>query len=337
MNVPLRYKLPCDSFADLDFRPLPMLGNPHVQSVLGALPRHVFVEARRRHVVWLPDGDGLLVHDNPSRRWRPGQPMALIIHGLSGNATQPHVQRLATMLMQRGVRAFRLDLRGTGDGLPLARNVYHGARSDDIRAALAYMHKVSPASPLLLLGMSLGGSLALRVAGEMPVHPVPGLARVAALSPPIDLARCASMLARPANRIYEEIFVRCVLDEARRRQRYFPDLPPLRFPRGRLTFRLFDDHYTAPRCGYSCALEYYHHASVTSLLAHIHVPTLILSARDDPFIAIEPFEATPMSSHVVVRIVSQGGHIGFVGPDGAGGIRWGERRMVEWVLAGINK
>jgi predicted alpha/beta-fold hydrolase len=259
--------------------------------------------------------------------------MALFIHGLSGNATQPHVQRMAMMLMQRGVRVFRIELRGTGEGLPLARNVYHGARSGDIRAALALMHRLSPASPLLLLGVSLGGSLALRVAGEMPEHPVPGLARVAALSPPIDLARCAVMLARPINRIYEEIFVRCVVDEARRRQRYFPDLPPLRFPRGRLTFRLFDEHYTAPRCGFSCALEYYHRASVTSLLAHILVPTLILTARDDPFIAVEPFEATPMSDKVVVRIVAQGGHIGFIGHDGAGGIRWGERRMVEWVLA----
>ena len=79
-------------------------------------------------------------------------------------------------------------------------------------------------------------------------------------------------------RIYEEIFVRCVLDEARRRQRYFPDLPPLRFPRGRLTWRAFDDHYTAPRCGFTCALDYYHRASVTSLLAHIAVPALILTA-----------------------------------------------------------
>jgi predicted alpha/beta-fold hydrolase len=333
MNIPLHNTPPSDFLANLDFRPLPLLGNPHVQSALGAFPRHVVVEAQRRHVIWLPDGDGLVLHDNTPRRWRPGRPMALVIHGLSGNATQPHVQRLVMMLMQRGVRAFRIDLRGTGEGLPLARSVYHGGRSDDIRAALAYMHKLSPTSPLLLLGVSLGGNLALRVAGELPQHPVPGLARVAALSPPIDLAVCARLLARPVNRIYEEIFVRCVLDEARRRQRYFPDLPPLRFPRGRLTWRAFDDHYTAPRCGFTCALDYYHRASVTSLLAHIAVPALILTARDDPFIAIEPFEATPMSDRVVLRIVRKGGHIGFVGHDGAGGIRWGERRMVEWVLA----
>jgi predicted alpha/beta-fold hydrolase len=333
MNVLLANGAFDESLLEEDFRPLPLLGNPHVQSALGAVPRHVFVEAQRRHVVWLHDGDGLMLHDNPPRGWRPGQPMALLIHGLSSNATAPHTQRLAVMLMQRGVRAFRIDLRGAGEGLPLARNFYHGGRSDDIRAALLHMHRLSPTSPLLLLGVSLGGNLALKVAGELPDHPVPGLVRVAVLSPPIDLTVCAELLAQSHNWIYEEIFVRCVLDEARRRQRHFPDLPPLRFPPGRLTFRLFDENYTAPRCGFSCALDYYHKASVTSLLAHISVPTLILTARDDPFIAVQPFENARLSPHVLMRIVARGGHIGFVGNDGAGGIRWGERRMVEWVLA----
>jgi predicted alpha/beta-fold hydrolase len=196
------------------------------------------------------------------------------------------------------------------------------------------MHKLSPASPLLLLGISLGGKLALRVAGEMPEHPVPGLVRVATLSPPLDLELCGRLLARPTNRVYEEIFVRCVLDDARRRQRHFPDLPPLRFPPGRLTFRVFDEHYTAPRCGFAGAVDYYQRVSIASLLARIAVPTLILTARDDPFIAVEPFEKATLSAQVALRIVAQGGHIGFVGPDGAGGIRWGERRMVDWVLAG---
>ncbi len=123
-----------------------------------------------------------------------------------------------------------MELRGTGEGLPLARGVYHGGRSADVRAALAHMHDLSPRSPLLLMGVSLGGHLALGVAGEVPQHPVPGLRRVAALSPPVDLGLCAGLLGRPNNWIYEEMFVRCVLDDARRRQRYFPDLPPLRFP-----------------------------------------------------------------------------------------------------------
>jgi predicted alpha/beta-fold hydrolase len=256
-----------------------------------------------------------------------------LLHGLGGSAVSVHMQRLGSMLLALGVRVLRLDMRGAGAGLPLARRVYHSGRSADIRAALALMHRWSPGSPLLLVGVSLGGNLALGVAGEMLEHPVPGLRRVAALSPPIDLALCERMLAQPRNRLYEDLFVRDVLGEAQRRQYYFPDLPPLRFPRGRLSFRQFDDHYTAPRSGFASAEDYYHRASPARLLSRIPIPTLIVTARDDPFIAIEPFEEVTLSDQVSLYILPQGGHIGFIGRDGAGGVRWAERRLVEWLLA----
>ncbi len=115
------------------------------------------------------------------------------------------------------------------------------------------------------------------------------------------------------------------------RQKHFPDLPPLDFPK-RMTMRLFDDLYTAPRCGFNDALDYYRRGSSLPLLERIQVPTFILTARDDPFIAVEPFERLEVPGHIRVRIVPHGGHVGFLGWDGAGGIRWAERRLVEWVL-----
>jgi predicted alpha/beta-fold hydrolase len=240
---------------------------------------------------------------------------------------------MARHLLALGVRTVRLDMRGTGQGFPLARRVYHGGRSDDIRAALLAMHSWSPPSPLLVIGISLGGNLALKVAGEVARHPVPNLARVAVLAPPIDLTRCATLLCRPANRMYEDNFVRLLVAEARRRDRYFNEPSPVRFPR-RTTMRMFDDLYTAPRSGFADALDYYRRASAGPLVPHIRVPTLIMAARDDPFIAVEPFEELRVPSHIQVRIVPRGGHVGFLGWDGAGGIRWAERRLVEWVVAG---
>ena len=161
---------------------------------------------------------------------------------------------------------------------------------------------------------------------------MPGLKRVAAVSPPIDLPRCAALLSLPGNRLYEDNFIRELLVDARQRQRLFPDLPPLNFPRRRLTLRMFDDLYTAPRSGFADALDYYHKASCAPLIPNVELPTLILTARDDPFIAVEPFEELKAPSNVLVRILEHGGHIGFLGWDGFGGIRWGERRIVEWIL-----
>lgn len=316
---------------DFEFRPFPLMRNPHVQTLLGhLLPGPSCPVADRQRILWMPDGDGLVLHDNVPAGWRPGGPIALLVHGLSGSHASPHIARLAGLLLAQGVRTVRLDLRGAGKGLPLARSFYHAGRSDDLRAALGELHRWSPASPLWLLGVSLGGNLVLKLAGEAADGPVPGLARVAALAPPIDLARCAGLIALPGNRIYHDNFLRDLVLEARQRQRHFPDLPELRFPK-HLTLRQFDELYTAPRSGFADALDYYRRASAAPLIERIALPTLVLTARDDPFIAVEPFEQLRAPDNVTLRILPYGGHIGFVGWDGAGGIRWAERRLVAWM------
>ncbi|HTU23311.1 MAG TPA: alpha/beta fold hydrolase [Gemmataceae bacterium] len=326
----LAWKKPSAVF---EFQPLPLLRNPHIQTVLAALVPGVDCPLPdERSIVRLADGDSLVLHNNTPPGWKLGDSLALLVHGLSGSHLSSHIRRLAALLLERRVRVVRMDLRGAGAGLELARGVYHAGRSDDIRAVLAELHTWSPRSPLLLIGLSLGGALSLRLAGEAAKHPVPGLARVAAISPPIDLPRCSALLSLPKNRFYEDNFIRDLLFAARQRQRHFPDLPPLSFPRRRLTMRMFDDLYTAPRSGFADALDYYRRASCAPLIPHIQMPALILTARDDPFIAFEPFEELKAPPHVLVRIVEHGGHIGFLGWDGFGGIRWAERRIVEWSL-----
>jgi predicted alpha/beta-fold hydrolase len=129
--------------------------------------------------------------------------------------------------------------------------------------------------------------------------------------------------------MYERHFLRGLLEQARR-VRFLPDVPPVQFPR-KLTLRLFDDLFTAPRHGFADALDYYRRSSSFPLIERIAVPGLIMTARDDPFIAVEPFEALTPPPHLEVRILEHGGHLGFLGWDGVGGIRWAERRLAEWV------
>jgi predicted alpha/beta-fold hydrolase len=316
----------------LDFRPLPLLGNPHVQTLLGHLLRgRQDLRDSREHVLRLPDGDAVVLYDAVPAAWRPGGPVAVLVHGLGGSHDSHQVVRLGGVLYEHGTRVVRLDQRGAGKSLALSRLFYHGGRSGDVRAALAEVHRWSPDSPITLVGLSLGGNVVLKLAGEAAERPVPGLGRVAALAPPIDLGRCAALLGQRRNRIYANFFLREMTAHARQRQRYFPDLPALNFPR-RMTIRLFDDLYTAPRCGFDDAEDYYRRSSSLPLIGRIRVPALILTAKDDPFIAAEPFGELKPPSHIEVRVLSHGGHLGFLGWDGAGGIRWAERRIVEWLL-----
>jgi predicted alpha/beta-fold hydrolase len=315
------------------FRPLPLLGNPHVQTVLGNLlsGRTAGLPAEH-HQIPLPDGDRLLLHDSVPPGWRDGDRMALLVHGLGGSHRSGYMGRVGRHLFQVGFRVARLDLRGAGRGASLARRSYHAGCSADVRVAAEALLRRHPKSPLTLIGFSLGGNIVLKLAGESKDRPLSGLARVAALAPPIDLEACAALLAQPRNRFYESFFVRGLLAQAHRQRRFFPDLALPRFPR-RLTLRRFDDLFTAPRGGFSDALDYYRRASALPLLGQVDVPALLLTARDDPFVAVGPFEGLARFAKLEVQIVPQGGHLGFLGPDGAGGIRWAERRLLDWVSA----
>jgi predicted alpha/beta-fold hydrolase len=311
-----------------------LLGNAHVQTVLGHLlgGGTLDLPARARQVL-LPDGDRLVLHDSTPPGWRPGDRIVVLVHGLCGSHRSPGVQRLASVLLPHGLRVVRLDLRGAGRGAGLSRRTYNAGCSGDVRAALEAVHQTDPTSPLVLVGFSMGGNVVLKLAGEAAAVPVPNLERVAAVAPPADLERSAELLSRPANRLYELHFVRFLRQMALRQRRFFPDLPPFRFPR-RLTLRLFDDIYTAPLWGYSGALDYYRRASAAPLLEGIRIPAFLLTARDDPFVAPEPLAALAAAPGREVHVLEHGGHLGFVGWDGAGGIRWLERRLAAWILRG---
>jgi predicted alpha/beta-fold hydrolase len=317
------------------FRPWFWLRNPHVQTILAVVGKgSAFPHATVRRRVRLTDGDQLVLHDTTPPSWRTGDPVAVLLHGLGGCHRSGGIVRLARLLIGRRIRVVRMDLRGTGAGFALARGSYNAGCSADVRSALAVIHRLAPTSPIWLAGISLGGNVALKLGGETAEHPVANLVRIAAIAPPVDLENCLALLMHPRNRVYERHFVRELLALARRRARLFPDQPLPSFPR-QTSLRTFDDLYTAPRAGFRDAAEYYARSSSAQFVPSIGVPTLILSARDDPFISAGPIEKLIRPAHVAVRLTDHGGHGGFIGADGAGGMCWGERAVVSWLAADL--
>jgi len=319
-----------NSVHPLRFRPLPFLRNPHAQTLLGHLmpgPRLAF--PTRVRTVALVDGDLLAVHENVPPGWRDGQGIVILVHGLGGSHRSGYILRLAKRFLQHGCRVLRVDLRGAGAGAGLARRTYHAGCSGDLRAVVLDVHQRDPGSEMVLVGMSLGGNIVLKLAGEAASDPVPGLRAVAAVGPPIDLERCAFLMSRRP--FYDRYFARNLVKQVRWHQRHFPEVSLPQFPR-RLIMRQFDDLLTAPRWGFTDALDYYRRASALPVLSQVRVPAFILTARDDPFIAVESFEDLAGVNGLEVHIAEHGGHLGFLGRDGAGGFRWAERRVFEWVL-----
>lgn len=314
------------------FRPLPLLGNAHVQTILanvlgGSAPR---LPARILRVD-LPDGDALAVHDTRPTSWRPGRPIVVLIHGLGGNHRGPYLRRLGAFLTRHGLRVGRLDLRGAGAGKAWARRLYNADGWGDVAAVLQHYRLEAPFSPLGVMGFSLGGNIALRLASELAGGALEPAA-TASVNPPLDLLRCSALLQRQP--VYDRHYVRNLIRQVVEHQRSVPEMPRSRFPRG-LTLKDFDDLYTAPRGGFASAEDYYRRASSLPHLGRIRSRTLILTARDDPFVAVESFESVQAGPHVEVEIVPRGGHLGFLGWDGAGGIRWMERRVATWMATAL--
>ncbi len=313
------------------FNPLPLLGNPHVQTILGNLLTGVPHPSRsKRSAVALPDGDRIALHETPPRRATRNNhaPIALLVHGLGGSHRSAYMLRTTQRLSGLGWRVVRMDLRGAGVGIRLARRFYNAACTADLHAVIEYLLNAFPDAQLSVVAFSLGGNIALKYAGEYADRLPLRLRGVAVLAPPIDLVRCSELIARYP--FYDAFFVRHLTHQVAEHQRYFPDVPKVVFPR-RMLLRDFDEVYTAPRWGFASALDYYRRASSLPWVESIRVPTFILAARDDPFVAVAPFEELRPPECVRLQIVEQGGHMGFLGPDGMGGIRWAETQVIDWL------
>jgi uncharacterized protein len=322
-------------FSIPDFKPHPLLHNGHAQTLAGVyLPGGRFVERAVKRCVSLPDGDTVVLHDDRPAEWRPGDRVALLLHGLAGCHQSCYMRRVAGKLVGRGVRTFRMDLRGCGAGEGLASQPYHGGRSDDARAALEALQTLCLGSPVTIVGFSLSGNIVLKLIGESP-HSVPiNVEKAVAVCPAIDLGLCARSLVGPWQRFYERYFVRSLCRQIKVNRRLRPDVPALSAKRRLKTLIEFDDAYTGPVCGFGTADSYYSTSSARPHLANIRLPTLILTAADDPLIPIAAFDALELPDTVLLHRTEYGGHLGYVGRAGVDpDLRWMDWRIVDWVTA----
>jgi predicted alpha/beta-fold hydrolase len=323
-------------FAIPEFTPHRLLRNGHAQTLAGAyLPGGRFVERAEKHVVSLPDGDAVMLHDDVPDDWRPSDRTALLLHGLAGNYQAPYVRRASKKLVKRGVRTFRMDLRGCGAGAGLATKPYHGGRSDDARAALEFLQTVCPGSPVTLIGFSLSGNIVLKLLGESPQSVPINVEKAIAVCPDVDLRLCAHSFLGPMRRRYERYFVASLCRQISVNRRLRPDVPPLAKRRLK-TLIDFDDAYTGPICGFGTADNYYTTSSSRPHLANIRRPTLILVADDDPLIPVAAFEGLSLPETVLLHRTTHGGHLGYIGrksadPDN----RWMDWRIVDWVTSNV--
>lgn len=314
--------------AQSSFKPVPLLGNAHIQTLLPALFRKVRRMRWRRERINLSDGDFIDIDwlSQASNR------LLVIAHGLEGNSRRPYVAGLARAASRSGWDALAWNFRGCSGEMNRLPRYYHSGATEDLAAVIDYVVGLQRFKSIAIAGFSLGGNLSLKFLGENN----PSAKHVSAavtISVPCDLKAAAEVMEAPMLRPYMQKFQKDILRKWDRKRRRFPDKIPLVNPKRQRTFRHLDDTFTAPVHGFENAETYWAACSANRFLSGIRVPTLIINAADDPFLAPEcfPREAARKSEHVHLEIPQRGGHVGFVDHLSDDKDLWSETRSVEFL------
>ncbi len=329
-----------ERLGDCPFVPDPRLINPHLQTILGSvLPRRTPLADRTGHPRAFQTRPDTVV--TSVCHWQAGRspadcPTLLLLHGMEGSVESSYMRGMAEKGLRAGFHVIRLNTRTCGGTEHLSPHLYNAGLTEDARAVIAELGERDGATDVYVVGVSLSGNVALRLASEYGGGAPRHVRGVAAISPSVDLMASAKAIERRANWLYQRRFVQSLKARLRRKAALFPDRYDAR-PLTRIrTIREFDEAYTAVAAGYASAEDYYHRASAARVAAEIRLPTLIIHAQDDPFIPAAPLYEPAFTENpsIALLIAERGGHVGFLAARPADGDRrWAEHRIMDFVRA----
>lgn len=308
----------------MSYRAPGWLPGSHLQTIWPALVLKGRAPAYRREIWLTPDG-GQIAADFVDGQ--TGQPLLVLFHGLEGSSRSHYAIALMRAVKAAGWHGVVPHFRGCGGIENHQRRAYHAGDAEEISwilQRLAASHK----GPLFAAGVSLGGNMLLRYLAAGGSTAIPQAA--AAVSAPLDLAAASTRLDRGlSRRIYTRMFLDTLIPKSAQQHARHPDLFDLAQVRRSKTFTEFDNLVTAPLHGYRDVHDYWQRASSKPVLRDILQPTLVLNARNDPFL---PAHALPNAHEVGPAVTLEqpehGGHVGFVSGPFPGKLDWLPARLL---------
>ncbi len=301
---------------------VPLFRNPHLQTIAAHFwPSRLDVRRFPVEQRLIETEPGIRVLMDSQRPRRESIADVVIVHGMESSSRSRSAMAMARTALLGGVAAHRLNLRSCGGTECYSKTGYHAGMTCDLLAVLQRL-AVENGRPAWVIGFSLGGNVALKLAGELSADAGGVLAGVCGISVPIDLNACVQRLEERRNRIYERRFVHGLKRRVRKLQAGNLDPQAARTH----SLRKFDDLVTAPAFGFSGAEEYYRTQSSKPFLSKISVPALLILAKDDPFIPFDVVDGT-----IPILAADHGGHLGFLArrPPRL----WAAQAAIQWILS----
>ena len=316
------------------FRPPRGLRNPHVQSILATLGLRARWGERnargvggtsRNVIVQCEDGTRLVAAHAPPRNPSTSRGTAVLLHGWEGSADSTYLVGLGRHLHRSGYEVFRVNLPDHGGTHELNPGMFHSCRLEEMVLAVKEIARLSVGGPTYLVGFSLGGNFALRIALEAPSRGIP-IKRVVAVCPVIDPSHCLAAIER-APWFYQQLFLSRWTRSLRLKERAFPDRYPLD-PLGPANLRQRTDLLVKRFTDFAGIDEYHDGYSIArDRLAGLRCPSTILAAADDPLIPVDDLLEIEKPDCLEIEIQRWGGHCGFI--ESPGRQSWVDRRVAQ--------
>jgi predicted alpha/beta-fold hydrolase len=315
------------------YRPAWWLPGPHAQTLWGKFGRHEALHSARWERLATPDGDFVeLAHNDLA----DGAPRLLLLHGLEGGVNSHYVRGFMREARSLGWNTTLMLFRTCGPTLNTLPRSYHSGETGDLRFVLETLSAREPSAPIGAAAVSLGGNVLCKLLGEGGAPFPHQLKGAVAISTPFSLARASRYIGEGFARVYELSFLRSLVPKALAKIARHPELRLLTPVKNARTIWEFDDLFTSPLHGFANAADYYAQSSSLQFLHGIRIPTLLLSAMDDPFlppaVLDEVREIAEHNAAITIEFPARGGHVGFV----AGGnpyrpFYYGEWRGVQFL------
>ncbi|MBK2125763.1 YheT family hydrolase [Fangia hongkongensis] len=319
------------------------------QTIIASLLPAGKAPPRYNETLKLPDGDALVLSiSTPKARkleksatqtgnLKKDKKIVILFHGLCGDAESAYMIRLARKFYHLGVSVIRVNHRGANKKLlPLARNIYHAGKSEDVLCVLRHVASTYPDAALFPVGFSLSGNMLLKALGKYPELNQMHIQKAMAICPSIDLVASINKLLQPENRLFNRYFSQKVYRMYLARLKLHPNAVnhSIRYHR-HLSLYDIDNHYTSKEAGHENAESYYQNESAYVYLDQIKLNTLIIADSEDPFIDNSKL-LDIQNKHITYEQTKGGGHMGYLGRSQGMKLfyHWMDVRIIKAVMVG---
>jgi uncharacterized protein len=287
----------------------------------------------QRERIETPDGDFL---DLDWLRQPNARHLVVITHGLEGSSRAQYCLGTAKLFAMRGWDALAWNCRSCSGEMNRAFRMYHHGDTADIGTVVGHALATGRYGFVALVGYSMGGNITLKYVGTQGQNLPPQVRAAVAFSAPCDIRAGADVLDRWDNLLYKIQFLSALARKIRRKAQQYPgrlDLSNLRRVR---RWRDFDAYFSAPLCGYDSAADFHAQASAKHFVAGTRIPTLLVSALNDPILTPECFPIDIARAHPFFHLErpAEGGHCGFIARSDRQ-FSWAEQRALAFVEAAI--